>query len=324
MTRSGRGPFEPAARPKLDLERMCEDVARCAELAGAPFDRAALWPVLDAYRPFFTESVVSFVTSTKPAATRRLHARYIELVRPHDAYATALQHGFLVPRGHFVDAVLPGLRSTLPVQGYGVDVDAASGFAKLWVFLRDVVTMEALGAMPYMPPSVARSAALFGRHRLSLVSLVGVDFQHRTANAYFMLPPGWLSAPAVAALLDELGLQVPRGEVLEHCARAPTIYPTFSWDSGAVERVCFGIPARAAAEVPVDWDPLIARYVAGAPILHPRRPFIYSVTPGRASTYVKIENDYGGSMAEALLAGSEAVAHAFAGDPAVPAGAAAP
>jgi hypothetical protein len=253
------------------------------------------------------------VTNTKPAGQRSLHVRYVQLLRPHDAYATALEEGFIQPSNRPIDELMLRLRSEYAIQGYGVDADAGTGFAKLWVFLRDAVPIEKICAMPFLPPAVAAHREYFRKHGLAGVSLFAVDFRSGTTNIYFMIgEPGHFPAARVSEMIQDLKLDMPSDSLVERCSRALTIYPTFAWDRLTIDRLCFGIPAPDADSAPVHLDPVIARYTAEAPFATARKQFIYSVTPARGGGFIKIENDYSGAMLPALELGARAVAALFA------------
>jgi hypothetical protein len=301
----------PVLRKQVDLNRMCDDIIRAAEIADAPHDKDAIWPVLNAYGDFYSMSPVSFVTNTKPKEKRRLHFRYVELQVPHDAYAIAFAQGFITKHGHAIDEMIPALQSACPIQGYGVDTDAASGLAKLWVFLRDFPSIDSVCAMPFLPESVRGHAEYFAKYGLGTVSLFAVDYRHRTINIYFMVSsPGQYTADKVARMIGDLQLEMPSAEILEYCSRAVTIYPSFAWESPRIERICFGIPAPRPSMVPTHLHPLISRYTAEAPTLGKERQFIFGISRARDGSYVKIENDYSGSMVGAMNEGAQAVVQA--------------
>jgi hypothetical protein len=111
-----------------------------------------------------------------------------------------------------------------------------------------------------------------------------------------MKPPGFYSRLEVGAMFSDLGLAVPGDSILDLCCGGVPIYCTFSWDSPNVQRLCFGIPFMSAAEVPSGIDPVIDRYVQGAPFATPQRSFILSVTCSERQCFIKVENDYSGTM----------------------------
>jgi hypothetical protein len=300
--------MQPAFMHQTDLDQMYDDIVKAAEIAEVPYDKDAIWSVLNAYGDFFSGSAISFVTSTRPAPQRGLSVRYVELGMPHDAYAIGLEQGLITRQEHSFDALLPEIQSKYTVLGYGVDLSAAHGLAKIWVFLRDLPPVEDLCATLAVPDSVKNHLDYYAQYGLKHVSLFAFDFRSRTINIYFMVKrPGLFPPDKVAGMIGDLGFAVPTPEVLEHCSRAVTIYYTFRWDSPQIERACFGTITPDPSLIPTHWHPLLERYVAQVPCLSERRVFIYSITPARSGDYIKIENDYTGSMTELMRGGAQAV-----------------
>ena len=81
-----------------------------------------------------------------------------------------------------------------------------------------------LADVPSMPRSLAGNSDFFTRYGLDgKVSLIGLDYGHRTANVYFgNLPDGFLEPKAVKTMLRELELRQPRQvHVLQRIQRLP-------------------------------------------------------------------------------------------------------
>jgi hypothetical protein len=141
---------------------------------------------------------------------------------------------------------------------------------------------------------------MLARYDLTDVAILGVDYRRRTVNLYFLKPPGYFAPERLRHMAGDFGFDPPGEEWLRHAAMAVPIYFTFSWISPDVERLCFAAVAPTPHDVPVHLDPLIERYVAGAPFATPRKLFIYNMTLARGGNFIKIENDYTGSMADLM------------------------
>jgi hypothetical protein len=300
--------MEKTFRHQTDLAQMRDDIIKAAELAEVPYDRDVIRRVLQAYGDFFGGSAVTFVTSTRPEGKRGLSVRYVELQVPHDPYAIALAEGFITPKGEPIDALLPEIRSRYDILGYGVDMEVGYGLAKIWVFIRPPQPIERAYGLSSLPQSVRSHADYFSRHGLDIMSLFALDYRHRSTNIYFMVKePGQFTPDMIGKMIGDLDLEVPSREILEYCTNTITIYPTFNWESTAAERLCLGMAAPTPEMVPTQLHPLIERYTRQVPILSQRRIFIFSVTPARDETYIKIESDYTGSMVELMQQGARAV-----------------
>ena len=299
---------QPGFMHKTNLHQMYDDIVKAAEIAGVSYDQDAIQRVLDAYRAFFCGSAISFTTNTRSREDRHLSVRYVEIQVPHDAYEIALEHGLVARQGYPINDLIPELRSRYPILGYGVDMAVHHGFAKIWQFFRALPLVEEVSAIPSLPASVGQHIAYFSKYDLRYVSLFAMDYRHKTTNMYFMVKEPGLFPPAkIVGMIEDLGFKIPTDELLEHCSRAVTIYYTFSWDSPEIERVCFGTIAPQPSLIPTHLHPLLERYVAQVPCLSKDRVFIYSITLARNGSFIKIENDYTGSMTLLMRGGAEAV-----------------
>jgi hypothetical protein len=301
----------PENSPKFmhdtSLEQLVRDIEYTAELAEAPYNKDAVMSVLNVYKDFFTGSALSLVTNTRPRGKRHLGVRYVEKSVPHDAYAMALENGLLQRQGHPIDDLIPEIQSKTQVIGYGVDLSAHRGLAKIWVFLKKPILMEDVLALSNIPDSVEQYATYFAKHDLRYVSLFALDYVSKSVNLYFMKRPGLLSPTSVSGMFKDIDFAVPEPAVFEHCVRAVTIYPTFTWDSNKLERICFGTVAPTPEMAPTHLDPLIARYVANVPFACPHHLFIYSITASPNGNFIKIENDYTGTMSLLMRDEAESV-----------------
>lgn len=298
----------PAFRHKTDLEQMHRDIVQASQIAGVPCDKDAVWNTLQAYKDFFSGSAVTFVTNTKPQDKRGLAVRYVELQMPHDPYAIAREAGFITEQKNPLTDLLFELQAKHAILGYGTDLAAAYGFAKIWVFLQRLPPIREVCALSSLPASLTDRVEFFENHGLNHVSLFALDYRHETANIYFMVKrPGLFSPDQIAQMLTGVGLQVPSQEMLEHCARAVTIYYTFDWNSAEIQRACFGTIVPDPSLVPTHLHPLLERYTTQVPFQTEKRIFIYSITPARDGDYIKIENDYTGTMTDLMRGGMEAV-----------------
>ncbi|MEY9706410.1 aromatic prenyltransferase [Bradyrhizobium diazoefficiens] len=286
-------------RPITDLTRLTSDIVSAAKLADAPFDHGKIQSVVEAFEPYFSGSSVSFRTSTK--ARRELNVRYVELEKPHDPYRLAITHDLIRPAGQPIDELTREIQSSYPVLGYGVDLGAGYGLEKIWPFFpHQPQPLERACAMRSLPAAVSDFAGVMAKYDLGEVTIFGLDYRHHTVNLYFLKPPGYFAPERLAAMIGEFGFEVPNDELLRHCSTAVPIYLTFSWTSPRVERLCFAAVAPTPSAVPTHLHPVIARYVAGAPFVTERHLFIYNVTMATDGNFIKIENDYTGSMADLM------------------------
>ena len=298
---------KPGFRHKTDLDGMLEDIVKAAEIAEVPYNKENIWRVLIAYRDFYSGTSVTFTTTTKPKEERGLAVRYVELKVPHDPYAIALENGLIIRRGYPIEDLYSEIKSIFPILGYGVDMDVQYGLIKIWTFLQIPQPINKAYQMSSLPASIRNHADYFSKYNLLDFSLFALDFRNLTTNLYFMVPePGIYSPEKIAGIIGDVDLTVPSEELLMRCSKAATIYPTFSSDSDRIERICFGMVAYQPNEVPTHLHPVLEHFAEHAPFQSEKRRFIYSVTPSRRGEYIKIENDYTGSMIDQMMMGAHA------------------
>lgn len=281
-----------------NLEQMYNDIERASGIAGVPYNRDVIRSVLEAYKDFFSGSPVSFATNTRPLEERKLLVGYIDLQIPHDPFRTALEKGFIITGNHPIYELLMEIRSRFPLMGHGIGLEVSRGLVKISPFVSPQPVEKVL-QITSLPRSVRDYFPYFYRHNLEVFYLFELDYLNKGVNIYFKIKgPGQLTIQQVTDMLTGLDFEIPPSEILEYCTRASVISPTFSWDSDDITQLCFGVTAQGAHLVPTHLDPLLDIYTRQAPILSEQRKFIYSLTIERRVHYIKIENDYTGTMVD--------------------------
>lgn len=284
----------------LNFEQMVQDVAQAATIGGVEFDEAILREVMSVYRKPFTETAVEFRLTTKPLDKRDLSVRYVDFFYNENPYPLALETGLLPDARRPVDALLPAIYERFDVIGTGLDIGVTYGLEKLWAFPGVVPLSRAL-EFDALPPSVAAYEDFFVRYNMRHFSLFAIDYRNATTNLYFMTESPTDRDPEVlAAMLRDLGFTIPSEEVLAYCAMTPSIALTFSWDSPVIERACFYVPHPEPSRVPRWMDPFVGRFVDQMPMQTDQRAYVISWTAGRRGDYVKLENDYSGTVMAAF------------------------
>lgn len=293
---------------KNDLDQMVKDFAEICEFAGVTFNENAVWKTFNAYKEFFSGSPVSIRTTTKPVEKRDVALRYVEFFMPHDPdpFTNAINKGLIVKDDHPIYKMYEEAMDTFQMMGYGVDVDASTGFSKIWPFIVPG-SIEPIFSMKYAPKSMKKYRDYFIKHDLTHFSLFAFDFLHKTTNIYFMLkrPPN-ATYESCMALVEDLGFELASKEAMEGCLTAAHLNYTFTWDSDICERLCFGMGCDTTEEVPVHFHPLMKEFVEKTPLQSDSRKFIWGVTFSNKGFYYKIENDYNGTMVDFIGMGCKA------------------
>jgi hypothetical protein len=256
-------------------------------------DRSELWPVLRAYEAGFTGSGVALRTTTRARRSGELSVRYHGPAGDPDLYLLALDRKFTTKADHPVGRLHQEVQDRGTVMFSGVDAGAASGFEKIWSIYADdgATSIEAMSGTPAMPPSVGGNLDYLVRHGLNRVTGIGVDYRSRSVNVYFSFI-GTRDTAKIAAMFDDLGFPRPDEGELERCRKAFAVYFTFTWDSPAIERICFAIRVFDPDLMPSHLDPLIGRFVNGARFHGEDRAYVQAITSSRHGQYYKVENFY--------------------------------
>ncbi|HOV26937.1 MAG TPA: aromatic prenyltransferase [Pseudobacteroides sp.] len=294
-----------------DLVRMADDIIKSAEIAEVSYSREVIEKVLHIYEKNFSHSLVpvTFRTTTKKLEKRGLNIRYVDFWTPHDPHAIAISNGLIAKQGHPIDNLFEEIQANYPVMGYGIDFGVLTGFEKIWPFFAPHIPqpVQKAYAMKSLPDSVKKNSDFFTKFNLDNFALFAIDYHNRSTNIYFMTSSiGKFSSEKIAAIIKELDFATPSQELIDYCTNAITFYCTYTWDSPKIERICFGVLAQDQSTIPTHLNPLIEKYSLNAPILSENRKFIYSITFARQGDYIKIENDYSGSMVDLMHMGSPA------------------
>jgi len=293
---------------KNDLDQMVKDFAMICEFTGVKFNENTTWKAFNAYKEFFSGAPVSIRTTTKPVEKRDVALRYVEFFMPHnpDPYTRAINEGLLEKDDHPIHEMYKEAMDTFQMMGYGVDVDASTGFSKIWPFIVPG-SIEPIFSMKSAPESMKKYRDYFIKHDLTAFSLFAFDFLHKTTNIYFMLKrPPKATYENCVALVEELGFEAASKEAMEGCLKAAHLNYTFSWDSEKIERLCFGMGVDTPEEVPVHFHPLMKEFIEKTPLQSDSRKFIWGVTFSPNGFYYKIENDYNGTMVDFIGMGCKA------------------
>jgi hypothetical protein len=281
-----------------ELAEVYSAIEESARLVDVACSREKVWPILTAYGEALAHAVVAFRVATGVRRAGELDCRFTMLPRAVDPYAVALSHGLVAPTDHPVGALLGELSERFPVDCYGIDFGVVEGFTKTWSFLPpdDMQRMSDLARLPSAPGCLAANLDFFTRWDLEdKASLIGIDYPSRTANVYFGEVPADCFRPgAILAMLRELDLPDPSGQLVALGEQAFGIYVTLGWDSPAVRRITFAAMTPDPTALPVRLDPRIERFVREAPSrTDPAdRRFVYAVTSSRAGEYHKLQSYY--------------------------------
>jgi hypothetical protein len=200
-----------------------------------------------------------------------------------------------------VIAALEAIQRNFPILGYGVDIGLTNGLEKIWPFFpHQPQPVQAIAELPYLPRAIAKNLSFLLEFGLREVSLFALDLHNATVNIYFLYPPHTFSAGQITSMFGAAKLACPEPPLIEHCRLAIPVYCTFSWQSDAIVRLCFGSMYPDHRAIPTEMDPMLGRYVERAPFVSDTGGFIMSTTSTSEACFIKIENDYNGQMIELM------------------------
>lgn len=278
-----------------ELSGLLAAIEESSRLMEVPFTPERVWPVLTAYGDALAEQVIAFRVSTGTQAAGDLDCRFM-LPGSLDPYAVALAAGLTPRQDHPVANLVGELHREFPIDANAVDFGVVAGFTKTWTFfaLDDLQSVTRLVGLPSLPPSIAKNLEFFATYGLTdRVSLVGIDYAHRSVNLYFGAAPRELfTEQGITAMLRDAGLPAPSEQLLALGAEAFGIYTTMTWDSPAVERLTLSRMTPDPMALPVHIEPKIERFVKNAPYSTEDRQFVYAIAATARGEYHKLQSYY--------------------------------
>lgn len=282
-----------------EVERVYSAMEEAAGLLGIACSRDKIRPILTAYQDVLANSVIVFSMASGHHATELDFS--ISVPPGHgDAYAAALSSGLTSKTDHPVGALLSDTQERCPVSLFAVDGEVTGGFKKTYAFFPtdDLQGLSTLAEIPSMPRSVAENAGLFARYGLDKVQMTSMDYNRRQVNLYFgNISRETLEPEAVLSMCREMGLREPGEPGLEFAKRSFAVYPTLSWDSSKIERLCFAVITTDPTIVPARNESDIAqfsKYANNAPYAYAgeRRTLVYGLTLSPTEEYYKLGSYY--------------------------------
>jgi Aromatic prenyltransferase Orf2 len=264
-----------------DVQRVYSAIEESARLLGISCSRDKFRPVLTTYQHVLADAMIVF----SMASGRRAGELDISISMPAaygDPYTIALANGLLTEPDHPIGTLHGEIQERFPIGMYGIDGTVNGGFKKIYTFLPkdDLPGLDQLADIPSMPRSVADNAGLFSRYGMDKVQMISFDYHHRTLNLYFGdLPAECLEANSVRSMVREMGLPEPAERELAFARRAFSMYPTVSWHSSKVERICIAAITTDPETVPAAVEPQMAQFAKSSPYAYADdRALVYGLT----------------------------------------------
>jgi hypothetical protein len=278
-----------------EVEDVYSAIEESARLLDVACSRDKVWPILTAYKDALPEAVIVFAMAAGRHAGELDYS--ISVPSGHgDPYVLALSNGFTAETGHPVGALLSDIQERCPIGMYAIDCGVVGGFKKTYSFFPtdDLQGLSKLADIPSMPRGLAENASFFARHGLDKMTMTSIDYQQRTVNLYFGdLPAGCLEPKTILSMLREIGLPEPDEQVLEFAQKSFAIYPTLSWDSSKIERICFAVITTDPMALPARIEPEIAQFAKNAPYAYAdERTLVYGITFLPGEEYYKLGSYY--------------------------------
>ncbi|MFI6172338.1 aromatic prenyltransferase [Nocardia sp. NPDC051052] len=288
----------------VTAENLRQDLREFARLAETCYDPVVVDAVLDALTGVWADGWLAVRTTTHPLPVRQVSARFMNLPLAADPVGALREAGLLSFVGHPMEELLARVSAAVPV-GVGVDLAVDTGVQKIWTAFPELISVDRIVDFPGIPESARGHAEQLNRWGGEKIALMAIDFVNRTLNLYTqILRPGQLTATDIADILRELDFVAADPDELAALAWPYTVYATFNWNSPSIQRICF--PARYTAETFPAIDPVLSRFVNGAPFAGPGpRGFAFYAAYGPTERYYKVQADYTSAALQTLPGGVE-------------------
>lgn len=273
-------------------EAVYSAIEEACGLVDVPYSRDRVQPVLSAFGDGVSEdSVIVLCMAGGERHRGDIDYNFTVPTAVSDPYRAAVVNGLVEGTDHPVSTLLSDIAGRCRVSFFGVECGVVDGFKKTYVFfpLDQLGKLSTLAAIPSMTPAVAGHADTFARYGMDeRVSIVGIDYRHKTMNIYFMA--GSLDEEKILSLLGDLSLPQPKeAEFMKFIQNSFSVYPTFSWDSPEIKRICFSSVSPDQEAYPTRLDPEIARFAKDAPYEYGgARVLVYGATITPDEEYHKL------------------------------------
>ncbi|SEO62069.1 aromatic prenyltransferase [Actinacidiphila rubida] len=266
-------------------------IEEASGLLGVPCSREKVQQVLGAFGEGVSEeSVVVLAMAGGERYRGDIDYNFTVPTEIGDPYKIAVANGLLEADDHPAGRLGADIAEHCRVSFFGVEAGVVGGFKKTYVFfpLDELGSLSKLAEIDSMPPSVAEHAAAFARNGMDdRISIVGIDYLSQTMNVYFMAAP--VDQKLALDLLEDLELPAPSPDLLEFIPNSFSIYPTYSWDSSQIKRICFSAVSPDQSAYPTTLHPEIATFARNAPYEYGgARVLVYGATITRGEEYHKL------------------------------------
>ncbi|AKH82933.1 aromatic prenyltransferase [Streptomyces sp. CNQ-509] len=276
-------------------ENLYAAIEKTAGLVDVPCAREKVWPILSAFEELLPQAAILFRVATDARHAGEINCHMMMLPSTIDPHALAQANGLLPRKDHPIDSLLGDIEAGFPIGSYGVDFGLVGGFQKAWSCFpgEQMQSLPKLAALPSMPPSVAGNMDFFERYGLAeKITLIGMDYGHRTMNVYFGEVDDCLTPAAVRSMLSDIGMPEPSEHLLTFAQQAFGFYTTLSWDSPDIERFCYSAITPDPLAILDRVEPKIEHFLREIPYGADNPKAVYVATSPGDGEYCKVQSYY--------------------------------
>lgn len=270
-------------------------IEKTAGLVDVPCAREKVRPIVDAFEDLLPQAAILFRVATDVRHAGEMNCHMMMLPSSIDPYALALSKGLLPKTDHPIGTLLSDIEERFPIGSYGIDFGLVGGFQKAWSCFPgdEMQSLPALAGLPSMPSSVAGNMEFFSRYGLEeKITLIGMDYGHRTMNVYFGEVDDCLKPEGVRSMLRDLGMPEPSEQLLRFAQQAFGFYATLSWDSPKIERFCYSAITPDPLALLERVDPKIEHFLREIPYGADNPKAVYVATSPGDGEYSKVQSYY--------------------------------
>ncbi|MEO3765662.1 aromatic prenyltransferase [Streptomyces sp. B8F3] len=276
-------------------ENLYAAIEKTARLVDVPCARDKVWPVVSAFEELLPQAAILFRVATDARHAGEMNCHMMMLPSTIDPHALAQANGLLPRTDHPIDSLLRDIEGRFPIGSYGIDFGLVGGFQKAWSCFpgEQMQSLPKLAALSSMPPSVAGNMDFFDRYGLAeKITLIGMDYGHRTINVYFGEVDDCLKPAAVRSMLSDIGMPEPSEHLLKFAQQAFGFYATLSWDSPDIERFCYSAITPDPLAILDRVEPKIEHFLREIPYGGDNPKAVYVATSPGDGEYCKVQSYY--------------------------------
>lgn len=296
------------ATTNTSLKELMNTLIYLSKQSNVPFNTPKTKTLLQGYGEFFSSSPLSICATVKPKNHPALTIRYIETAKPHvpDPFTMGILADFVEDQQSSIRRLFEELKTQFDILGYGVEVDVEKGLSRI-LMVPAPISMEAVLNLKHLPNGAKKYSTLFNKNGFTHISIFGFDLVRQTVGLHVLKKnPSAGTSAQIDDFIRHLHYQSVPVPVIQQCAQATIVYPTFSWRRDSMERISFVTLYTEDMGELTALDPQITSWTENPTFSNGHNQFMLRTSIAPAQYTLRIETDYKGYLIKEIQKAAKA------------------